>query len=42
MAHGVWVVISLISKYGCWPGVEDAKILKKHVRKLGKSFHITL
>ena len=27
-AHGVWVVISLISKYGCWPGVEEPKILK--------------
>ena len=25
-AHGVWVVISLISKYGCLPGVKKAKI----------------
>jgi hypothetical protein len=40
-AHGVWLVISLISKYGCSQGVKEAKILKKHLRKLGKSFHIT-
>jgi hypothetical protein len=30
-AHGVWVVISLISKYGCLPGVKEAKILKKNM-----------
>jgi hypothetical protein len=37
------VVISLISKYGCLPGagVKKGKILKIHVRKLGKLFHIT-
>ena len=35
--HGVWVVISLISKCSCLPEVMKAKI---HVRELGKSFHI--
>jgi hypothetical protein len=25
-AHGVWVIISLISKYGCLQGVKKAKI----------------
>jgi hypothetical protein len=25
-AHGVWVVISMISKYGCLPGVKKGKI----------------
>jgi hypothetical protein len=39
-AHGVWVVISLISKCSCLPEVMKAKIEKIHVRKLGKSFHI--
>ena len=35
------MVISLISKYGCLQGVKKPKNIKIHVRKLGKSFHIT-
>jgi hypothetical protein len=26
---GIWVIISLISKYGCLPGVKEAKTSKK-------------
>ena len=28
---GVWVVISLISKYGCLPGVKSGKIYQKYM-----------
>jgi hypothetical protein len=35
------VVISLISKYGCLPGVKKAKIYKIHVRKLGIEYRFT-
>jgi hypothetical protein len=31
---GVWVVISLISKYGCLPGVKNGKIKKIYVKRL--------
>jgi hypothetical protein len=33
-----WVVISLISKYGCLPGVNKAKILKIHKESLENRF----
>jgi hypothetical protein len=39
---GAWfMVITLISKYGCLPGGKREKIKKIHTRKLGKSFRIT-
>ena len=35
-ADGVWVVISLISKYGCLLGVKEVKIYKKTCKKAWK------
>jgi hypothetical protein len=36
---GVWVVISLISKYGCLPGVKKGKYKKYMYESLENRFH---